>query len=175
MLNSKNNATVRHILQLKKTSNRYRDFFFVPLAPLTATLTISSIVDLPSTSSFFFIDSGKTLKSKANAILINLVAFKNVAVLQCIPFDAFGEISAQTVDSYTSTVPLFFINSGLHIEVRVRLFKPRWHTQNHYKAYKCCSWSLHLYWSATGRSDGSRNVTGLKFENRTRTQSLTRQ
>ena len=34
----------------------------VPLAPLTATLTISSIVDEPSTSSFFFIDSGKALK-----------------------------------------------------------------------------------------------------------------
>ena len=44
---------------LKENIQRLMNWTCIPLAPLTATLTISSIVDAPSTLSFFFKESGK--------------------------------------------------------------------------------------------------------------------
>ena len=50
----------------------------LPLAPLTATFTSSSMVDVPSTSSFFFIESGKAWKRNKRQVS------KERATIRCL-------------------------------------------------------------------------------------------
>jgi len=56
----------QHSNENRSIHNEYRQdekpLVYLPLAPLTATFTTSSMVDEPSTSSFFFKESGKAWK-----------------------------------------------------------------------------------------------------------------
>jgi len=63
----------QHSSENRSTHNEYQQdkrHLILPLAPLTATFTNSSTVDEPSTSSFFFKESGKAWKgNKQDRIL----------------------------------------------------------------------------------------------------------
>lgn len=63
------------------------------------------------------------------------------------------------------------IQIGVQDWVRVWLSKPSAYTFDYHDLHQSRTDSLLFDWSATGRSEHSRNVTGLKFESPTRTQS----
>ena len=61
-----------------------------------------------------------------------------------------------------------YINRDLQIGVRVRLFKLGAFAFDYHISHQSRTDSLLFNWSATVRSEGSENITGLKFESRTR-------
>ena len=62
---------------------------------------------------------------------------------------------------------------GVRDLVRIRLFKPSAYALDCHISHQFRTNSLLFNWSATGRSEGYGNVTGLTFESRTRSRTRT--
>ena len=61
----------------------------------------------------------------------------------------------------------FLLGTWLQIGVRVRLFKPSAYAFDYHISHQSRTDSLFFNWSATGRSEGSKNTPELKFKSGT--------
>ena len=73
------------------------------------------------------------------------------------------------INKYMKTMRSSLIRAvrDLQIRVRVRLFNPSTFALDYHISHQSRTDSLLFNWSATGRSEGSGNITGLKFKSRT--------
>ena len=71
-----------------------------------------------------------------------------------------------------ANIAVCLFNRDLQIRVRVRLFKPSAYAFDYRISHQSRTDSLFFNWSGTGRSEGSENVIGSKFESRSRSDVL---